>query len=157
MESRVNAAELGRKLSPQHRKFVQEWTVDMNATRAAIAAGYSEKGAAQQASRLMRREDVRRYRDALMAEAFADLGITRHSIASRVWEIYERCMEKKPVLVWSTADREWIESGVWQFDHKGALKALAMLDELLTAMSDDDEDEGESFEEMLDGGGGREF
>lgn len=156
MDGKKTAAELGRDLNPQYRKFVQEWMVDMNATRAAIAAGYSEKSAAQTASRLMRRTDIRRYRDALMAEAFEDLGVTRHSIASRVWEIYERCMQKKPVLEWNSTTREWIESGEWQFDTKGALKALAMMLEMLPEMEDEDEGGG-SFEDMLDGGGGREF
>lgn len=156
MDGKKTAAELGRDLNLQYRKFVQEWMVDMNATRAAIAAGYSEKSAAQTASRLMRRTDIRRYRDALMAEAFEDLGVTRHSIASRVWEIYERCMQKKPVLEWDSTTREWIESGEWQFDTKGALKALAMMLEMLPEMEDEDEGGG-SFEDMLDGGGGREF
>ena len=155
-EPNATAAEtLGRNLSPQHRRFVQEWCVDMNATRAAIAAGYSEKTAAQQASRLMRRKDVREYRDALLKDAFDELGITRHSIAARVWEIYERCMEKKPVLVWSSTDREWMESGVWQFDNKGALKALGMLLEMLPGINEE-EDEETTLEGML-GGGSREF
>ena len=156
MDGKKTAAELGRDLNPQYRKFVQEWMVDMNATRAAIAAGYSEKSAAQTASRLMRRTEIRSYRDALMAEAFEDLGVTRHSIASRVWEIYERCMQKKPVMEWNSTTREWIESGEWQFDTKGALKALAMMLEMLPEMEDEDEGGG-SFEDMLDGGGGREF
>ena len=155
MDGKKTAEELGRDLNPQYRKFVQEWMVDMNATRAAIAAGYSEKSAAQTASRLMRRTEIRSYRDALMAEAFEDLGVTRHSIASRVWEIYERCMQKKPVMEWNSTTREWIESGEWQFDTKGALKALAMMLEMLPEM--EDEDEGGSFEDTLDGGGGREF
>ena len=156
MDGKKTAAELGRDLNPQYRKFVQEWMVDMNATRAAIAAGYSEKSAAQTASRLMRRTEIRSYRDALMAEAFEDLGVTRHSIASRVWEIYERCMQKKPVMEWNSTTREWIESGEWQFDTKGALKALAMMLEMLPEMEDEDEGGG-SFEDMSDGGGGREF
>lgn len=156
MDGKKTAAELGRELNPQYRKFVQEWMVDMNATRAAIAAGYSEKSAAQTASRLMRRTEIRSYRDALMAEAFEDLGVTRHSIASRVWEIYERCMQKKPVMEWNSTTREWIESGEWQFDTKGALKALAMMLEMLPEMEDEDEGGG-SYEDTLDGGGGREF
>ncbi|MBQ2782984.1 MAG: terminase small subunit [Oscillospiraceae bacterium] len=156
MDGKKTAAELGRDLNPQYRKFVQEWMVDMNATRAAIAAGYSEKSAAQTASRLMRRTEIRSYRDALMAEAFEDLGVTRHSIASRVWEIYERCMQKKPVMEWNSTTREWIESGEWQFDTKGALKALAMMLEMLPEMEDEDEGGG-SYEDTLDGGGGREF
>lgn len=155
MEERKSAAELGRELKAQHRRFVQEWVVDMNATRAAAAAGYSEKTAAQQASRLMRRGDVRAYRDALLQEAFDDLGITRHSIASRVWDLYEKAAQKKPVLEWDSIDRMWKESGVWQLDIKGALKALSMLADMLAELNDGEED-GTALEDLV-GGGSREF
>lgn len=60
------AADLGRDaLQPQHRtgsqmaltakqgRFVAEYLIDLNATQAAIRAGYSEKTAEQQGSRLL--------------------------------------------------------------------------------------------------------
>lgn len=40
-------------LSDQHQRFVAEYLVDLNATEAAIRAGYSPKTASQQGSRLL--------------------------------------------------------------------------------------------------------
>ena len=36
---------MGTKLTPKQEKFIQEYLVDLNATQAAIRAGYSEKTA----------------------------------------------------------------------------------------------------------------
>lgn len=41
------------KLTPKQERFVQEYLVDLNATQAAIRAGYSKKTACEQASRLL--------------------------------------------------------------------------------------------------------
>ena len=58
-------AETEKKpITDKQKRFVREWLVDMNGTRAAIRAGYSEKSAAQTASRLMKDPAVREYRDA---------------------------------------------------------------------------------------------
>lgn len=40
-------------LTPKQERFVHEYLVDMNATQAAIRAGYSEKTAQEQSSRLL--------------------------------------------------------------------------------------------------------
>lgn len=40
-------------LTPRQQRFVSEYLIDLNATQAAIRAGYSEKTAAEQASRLL--------------------------------------------------------------------------------------------------------
>ena len=78
-----------KELSAKQKKFVHEWLIDLCGTRAAIRAGYSEKSAAQTASRLMKDPAVREYRDALLKEEFDSLGITRHSLAVEVWRVYE--------------------------------------------------------------------
>ncbi|MFA5633400.1 MAG: terminase small subunit [Porticoccaceae bacterium] len=39
------AAKRGRKLTPKQERFVEEYLIDLNATQAAIRAGYSEKTA----------------------------------------------------------------------------------------------------------------
>lgn len=41
------------KLDPKRARFVQEYLVDLNATQAAIRAGYSKKTAQEQSSRLL--------------------------------------------------------------------------------------------------------
>ncbi len=42
------------RLTPKQHRFVTEYLVDLNATQAAIRAGYSPKTAPQQGSRLLR-------------------------------------------------------------------------------------------------------
>lgn len=151
------AEEVKKAITDKQKRFVREWLVDMNGTRAAIRAGYSEKSAAQTASRLMRDPAVRAYRDALLKEEFDSLGITRHSLAVEVWRVYERCAAATPVLQWDSNLREYIESGDWQFDSKGCLKALGMLNGMLERMErSEDEDDADSYEEMISSGG-REF
>mgnify|MGYP001202145189 CR=1 FL=1 len=45
-------------LTPKQRRFVNEYCVDENATRAAIRAGYSENGAGQQAHLLLKNIEI---------------------------------------------------------------------------------------------------
>lgn len=151
------AEEVKKAITDKQKRFVREWLVDMNGTRAAIRAGYSEKSAAQTASRLMKDPAVREYRNALLKEEFDSLGITRHSLAVEVWRVYERCAAATPVMQWDSQLRDYIESGDWQFDSKGCLKALGMLNGMLERMErSEDEDDGGGYETMLSGGG-REF
>lgn len=153
------AEDVKRAITDKQKRFVREWLADMNGTRAAIRAGYSEKSAAQTASRLMKDPAVREYRDALLKEEFDSLGITRHSLAVEVWRVYERCAAATPVLQWDSRLREYIESGQWEFNARGCLKALGMLHDMLERMERseaEEEDEATGYEEMIFGGG-REF
>lgn len=147
MEEERGAEELGRALRPRERQFVREYLQDLNGTAAAVRTGYSEKSAASQASRLLRKPQIRAYRDALLQEQFDAIGVTKHSLAA-VWEVYQRCMEKKPVLEWDPAAREWVNSGFWQLDSKGALRALDLLSRMLPGIRQ--EDGGGSYEDLLD-------
>lgn len=45
-------------MNERHKRFVEEYLIDLNATKAAIRAGYSETSAKQIACELMAREDV---------------------------------------------------------------------------------------------------
>jgi phage terminase small subunit len=46
------------KLTPKRQRFIQEYLVDLNATQAAARAGYSEKTADRQGSRLLKNAEV---------------------------------------------------------------------------------------------------
>jgi len=46
-------------LTPKQSMFVKEYLIDLNATQAAIRAGYSEDTAAEQASRLLRNVKIK--------------------------------------------------------------------------------------------------
>lgn len=47
------------KLTDKQKTFVEEYLVDLNATQAAIRAGYSERSAHNIASRLLKRDDIK--------------------------------------------------------------------------------------------------
>lgn len=47
-----------RELTPKQQRFVEEYLIDLNGTRAAIRAGYSAKTANQQAARLLANVNV---------------------------------------------------------------------------------------------------
>ena len=49
---------MGTKLTPKQEKFIQEYLVDLNATQAAIRAGYSEKTARASAARNMQNVNI---------------------------------------------------------------------------------------------------
>lgn len=47
-----------RKLTPKQQRFVEEYLVDLNATQAAIRAGYSPKTAGQIGERLLKKVEI---------------------------------------------------------------------------------------------------
>lgn len=150
-------AEKGqRQLSEKQRRFVREWLVDMNGTRAAIRAGYSEKSAANTASRLMKDPDVQAYRNELLKAKFDELGITRHSLAVEVYEMMQKCKGGTPHMVWNSDTKTYEPDGTWEQNEKGLYKGAELLSRLLDKMDGAAEDEGADYETML-AGGGREF
>lgn len=150
------AENAAKGLTDKQKRFVREWMIDMNGTRAAIRAGYSEKSAAQTANRLMKTPEVRAYRDELLKEEFDALGVTRHSLAAEVWRLYQRCIEAVPVLAWDSAVKDYVETGQWQFDSKGALKAVTTLMDLLDRIDKQEDDGAGGYEATLTAGA-REF
>lgn len=80
------------KLTEQQKRFVQElFKHNHNAKQAAIAAGYSEKTAEVQASRLLRNVKVLEYREELLKN------LEKPSIASieEILEYYTRVMRRQ--------------------------------------------------------------
>jgi phage terminase small subunit len=65
MLNQMNSLE---NLTPKQKKFCQEYLVDLNATKAAIRAGYSEKTAKSQGQRLLTNVDLQEYLHFLMDE-----------------------------------------------------------------------------------------
>ena len=131
----MSAADLERLLTEKQRAFVREYLLERNGTRAAIKAGYragkDNHTAAVTAARLLKDPVVTACRLALQKEAFAQLGISLESVCAELVEIKERCMQAKPVMVWDSESRSYVESGEWAFDAKGATRALVELADLL--------------------------
>lgn len=155
---KMSTVELEKLMDDRRIRFVHELMVDGNQTAAAIRAGYSEKTAASQASRLLKDVKVAAYKRALAREMLEAMGYDKPQLLLKLCEIIDRCMDAKPHLSWDSAKKAWTPDGTWVFDSRGAVKAieaiakLAGLNEAQVVSI-----QGEGMEQFLEkiGGGGR--
>lgn len=75
------------KFTPRQEAFVREYLVDLNATQAAIRAGYSKKTATEQASRLLTDVNVREAVDAKRERLAIKTEITVERVLEELWAI----------------------------------------------------------------------
>lgn len=115
------------ELKPKHERFCQEYVIDYHGTNAAIRAGYEEKSARKQASRLLTNADILARIREIQQEQIKRLAISQDYVVLQLIDTYNCCREPKPVMEWDYAKREWVQTGMYQFDSKGALKALELL------------------------------
>lgn len=73
-----------RKLTPKLVRFVDEYLVDLNATQAAIRAGFSAKTAKQAGYRALTNVDVQLAIEAKRKELAATVGITRERVLTEM-------------------------------------------------------------------------
>lgn len=111
-------------LNAKHLRFVDEYIVDLNATQAAIRAGYSPKTAKQQGHRLLTYVDVQRAIEAKRKEVAGDLGITR-----------ERVLREMAKLAFSDLRQLYNEDGSLKHPHEwpegaaGAISGMELVEE----------------------------
>lgn len=67
-------------LTPKQQRFAEEYLIDLNATQAAIRAGYSPKTAVEQGSRLLANVNIRAYIDERMAVLSRRTGVNQERI-----------------------------------------------------------------------------
>lgn len=67
-------------MTRKQERFVEEYLVDLNATQAAIRAGYSPASANEQASRLLANANIRARVDAAMAELSKRTGVSQERV-----------------------------------------------------------------------------
>ena len=78
---------MARELTPKQRMFCDEYLIDLNATQAAIRAGYSNKTANEQGARLLANVSIRAYIDQKMAERSRRCGITADRVLNELAKI----------------------------------------------------------------------
>lgn len=67
-------------LTEKQQRFAEEYLIDLNATQAAIRAGYSSRTANEQGSRLLANVSIRAYIDERMAQHSARTGVNQERI-----------------------------------------------------------------------------
>ena len=75
------------KLTPKQQAFVEEYLIDLNATQAAIRAGYSKKTARQIAEQNLSKLDIQNAISNAQRERSARTNITQDAVLKRYWSI----------------------------------------------------------------------
>ena len=91
-------------LSPKQKRFCDEYLIDLNATQAAIRAGYTSKYANTNASKLLQNTTVKEYISARMAEKDAELIATQDEVLKYLTAVMRGESVSSVVVVESVGD-----------------------------------------------------
>lgn len=91
-------------LSPKQARFCQEYIIDLNATQAAIRAGYAPKRAAEQASKMLKVPKIRAYMDSLMEAKNKELIADQDEILQYLTSVMRGQNKSIEIVVEGTGD-----------------------------------------------------
>ena len=114
-------------LTPKQQRFVDEYLIDLNATQAAIRAGYKADNADVTGPRLLGNVGVAaaiKARQQVRAEASE---LNEQWVIDRLRENVERSMVAVPVMVFDHDKKQMVESGEWTYQGNVANKALELI------------------------------
>ena len=125
------------KITPKQQRFCDEYLVDLNAKQAAIRAGYSEKTATVQGSRLLTNDNVKEYINERMKEKEAALIADQDEVLKYLTSVLRGESRASVVVVESTGDfmseaRELQKAP----DEKERLKAAELLGKRYSLFTD---------------------
>ena len=134
------------ELTDKQRKFVSEYLVDLNATQAAIRAGFSERTAGSMAQKLVAKSHIQEAIKAAQAQREKRTLVTVDYVVSSLREVAERCLQKSPVTN-AKGKQVQDEQGrdVWKFDSAGANRALELLGKHVNAFGERKEEAPEDL------------
>lgn len=115
------------KLNARQEVFCKEYLIDLNATQAAIRAGYSDRTASAQASRLLANVNILARVKELKAKRADELELDAYWVLKRLKDISDRSMQAEPVMTFDPGSGEMVESGEYEFDSTGANKATELI------------------------------
>jgi len=114
-------------LTPKQQRFVEEYLIDLNATQAAIRAGYSEKTAKSIGQENLTKPDIQKAIQEAQNKRAERTEITQDYVLTNIQKVIERCMQIAPVESGITEDAEGQLAQAFVFKEQGALKGLELL------------------------------
>ena len=147
-----------KELTPKQQRFVEEYLIDLNATHAAIRAGYSEKTAQEQSSRLLSKVMVAEAIQQAMDKRSKRTEITQDYVLNTIRDTIERCKQAEPVVD-SRGEPVMVKlpdgelAPAFKFNPQAVLKGAELLGKHKKMFSDKLEIEGESVTWNLNYGG----
>ena len=95
---------MAKELTEMQERFCQEYIIDLNATQAAIRAGYSEKTAYSQGQRLLKKVEIQERIRELMEERKSELIASQNEVLETLTRILRR--EEQETVVVSCKQRK---------------------------------------------------
>lgn len=87
------------KMTAKQKRFCDEYLIDLNATQAAIRAGYSKKNANNIASENLAKPDIKKYIDERMAEKESELIATQDEVLKYLTSVMRGASMSEIVVV----------------------------------------------------------
>lgn len=117
------------KLTDKQELFAREYLKDLNATQAAIRAGYSEKTARSVGSENLTKPDIQEYIAQLNQERMNRVQIDADYVLRQAVKLHERCMQEVEPITDRRGEEITDEQGrtIYGFDAKGAAAALKLV------------------------------
>lgn len=129
-------------LNEKQRRFAEEYVQYMNATQAAIRAGYAERSAEVRASRLLRNSKVVEYIKELRSKRVENVVYDQQYVLDNIAEVIEKAAGRKPTLT--------PKGPVIKEDHKAVMKGCELLGRYHAMFTDKKQVEGTiTLEETL--------
>ena len=82
-----------KKLNPKQKRFCEEYIIDLNASAAAVRAGYTEKSARVTASKMLTNANIEAYIQSLSAKHTEKTGITADWVLNGIKELTDRLLK----------------------------------------------------------------
>lgn len=116
-------------LTPKQKRFVEEYLIDLNATQAAIRAGYSEKSAYSIGNENMSKPVVAEAIETEMSKRAEIAEVSAQWVLDQAVRLYRRCMQDAVPLLDRNGNqiRDRDGKALYAFDSKGAVAALGMV------------------------------
>ena len=96
------------KLTAKQQRFCDEYLIDLNATQAAIRAGYSEKTAAVIATENLRKPNISEYIEKRMAEKEKSLIADQDEVMRYLTAVMRREMKDSVVVTLQNKTEKWV-------------------------------------------------
>lgn len=130
----VKSTSKGRgKLTDKQKRFVEEYLIDLNATQAAIRAGYSEDTAAVIGCENLIKPNIQKAIAEAQNKRSERTQITQDEVLKDLQELKDICLGRKAIVVTDTVKNTQegivnaVDNTVYLFEPSGANKALELL------------------------------
>nr|DAI51750.1 MAG TPA: Terminase small subunit [Caudoviricetes sp.]DAY29983.1 MAG TPA: Terminase small subunit [Caudoviricetes sp.] len=129
------------KLTDKQKRFIEEYLIDLNATQAAIRAGYSEKTAYSIGEENLKKPEIKRAIEEAQLNRSSRVQITQDDVIRMLIENIEKSSGTKQVVITQTRkseDGEFVGDDVAQFVYEPSSvnKALELLGKHLGMFKD---------------------